>query len=383
MKMGIQQLRNRINEIDTQITDLFVDRMQTSVGIAQYKRENRLPVRDPGREREVLNRAAQRVGEDLEREARVLFNTLFDLSRARQSTLNAVHSPLMDRLHDAAEASRTATFPRSPLVACQGVEGSYGQQACDKLFASPSLMYFNSFEGVFQAVEQGLCEFGVLPIENSSAGSVLEVYDLMRAHKFSIARSVKLRVSHSLLGKPGMELKNVREVVSHEQALRQCSEFFKAHPEIKATQVANTAMAAQTVAQSDRTNLAAIASDNCVDLYDLRVLSDSVMNSDNNYTRFICITRDIKIYPGANRVSFMLTLPHVSGSLYRMIARFAAMDMNLLKIESRPIPGKDFEFLFYFDIEAEATDERTQKLIGELDAAPDQFVFLGNYSEIF
>ena len=380
--MDIQQLRNRINEIDTQITDLFVERMQTSVDIAQYKRENRLPVRDPGREREVLNRAAQRVGEDLEREARVLFNTLFDLSRARQSTLNAVHSPLMDRLHDAAEASRTATFPRSPLVACQGVEGSYGQQACDKLFASPSLMYFNRFEGVFQAVEQGLCEFGVLPIENSSAGSVLEVYDLMRAHKFSIARSVKLRVSHSLLGKPGMELKNVREVVSHEQALRQCSNFLKAHPEIKATQVANTAMAAQTVAQSDRTDLAAIASDNCVDLYDLRVLSDSVMNSDNNYTRFICITRDIKIYPGANRVSFMLTLPHVSGSLYRMIARFAAMDMNLLKIESRPIPGKDFEYMFYLDFDASLYADGLLETLDVFDSEYKGGSFLGCYSEI-
>ena len=377
--MDLQQLREHIDDIDRQIIDLFVDRMHTSADIARAKRESGAPIRDPGREREVLNRAAQRAGADLERETKVLFNTLFDLSRARQAVLNAGRTPLLERI-DAA-LRETPAFPRSPLVACQGVEGAYGQQACDKLFASPSIMYFSSFEGVFQAVEQGMCDFGVLPIENSSAGSVLEVYDLMRAHRFSIARSTKLRIAHSLLARRGVQPGNVREVVSHEQALRQCSNFFKEHPGIKATPVANTAIAAQTVAQSDRDDLAAIASENCAGLYDLRVLSDSVQNNDNNYTRFICITRDIQIYPGANRLSFMLTLPHVSGSLYRMTARFAAMDMNLLKIESRPIPGKDFEFLFYFDIEASAEDESTKKLISELDSSPDQFVFLGSYSE--
>lgn len=379
--MDIQQLRAHINEIDDRLIDLFVDRMQTSAEIARYKREHNLPVRDPGREREVLNLAAQRAGAALEPETRVLFNTLFDLSRARQATLNAAGTPLVERIQAALRSAQP--FPQAPRVACQGVEGAYGQQACDKLFAAPAIRYFAHFEDVFAAVENGECEFGVLPIENSSAGSVLEVYDLMRAHQFSIARSARLRIAHSLLARPGAGFAGIREIVSHEQALRQCSEFLKAHPEIRATPVANTAVAAQLVAQSGRDDLAAIASERCAGLYDLQILSQDIQNSDNNYTRFICITRDVRIYPGANRMSFMLSLPHVSGSLYRTIARFAAMDMNLLKIESRPIPGRDFQFLFYFDIEADAAAERTQKLIAELDSSLDQFAFFGNYSEIF
>jgi len=170
--------------------------------------------------------------------------------------------------------------------------------------------------------------------------------------------------------------------VSHEQAIGQCSEFLREHKDIKITVCENTAMAAQMVANSDRTDLAAISSKNCADLYGLTVLNSSIQNSEINYTRFICISKELEIYPGADKISLMLTLPHCPGSLYTTIAKFAALGLNLTKLESRPIPGKDFEFMFYFDFEASIYSEEVIRLLCDLEAGPDQFEFLGSYSEI-
>ena len=234
---------------------------------------------------------------------------------------------------------------------------------------------------MFQAVEKGLCRYGVLPIENSSAGSVTEVYDLMKGRDFSIVRGTRLHIEHALLTR-GAKLGQIREVISHEQAVRQCAPFLKAHPEIRVTLCANTAVAAQTVANSGRDDLAAIASPACAEIYGLTALPDSIQASDNNHTRFIVISKKPEIYPGANRISLMLTLPHVAGSLYRMIARFSALEMNLLKIESRPIPGRDFEFMFYFDVEASCANPEVLSLLAELESTVSQFAFLGNYAEV-
>jgi chorismate mutase/prephenate dehydratase len=246
----------------------------------------------------------------------------------------------------------------------------------------PDIIYFRSFENVFQAVEQGLCDFGLLPIENSSYGSVNSVYDLMRHHNFHIVRSIRLHIDHNLLAKPGTALEDIREIISHEQAIGQCSVFLGNHPEIKVTVCENTASAAKLVAESERRDIAAISSRNCAQLYGLDILSDKLQNSENNYTRFICIAKDLAIYPGADRISLMFSVPHNPGALYRMIAQFAALGLNLTKLESRPIAGRDFEFLFYFDMEASVWSEDVLRLLGECSAAEELFVFLGSYSEM-
>jgi len=246
----------------------------------------------------------------------------------------------------------------------------------------PNILYFRHFEGVFQAVQNGLCRYGILPIENSSYGSVTMVYDLMKKYDFHIAKSLKMLISHSLLAKPDTRMDMIKEIVSHEQAIGQCSEFLRGHKDIKITVCENTAIAAQMVANSDRTDIAAISSKNCADLYGLTVLNDSIQNSEINYTRFICISKELEIYPGADKISLMLTLPHRPGSLYTTIAKFAALGLNLTKLESRPIPGKDFEFMFYFDFDASIYSDEVIRLLCDLEAGPDQFEFLGSYSEI-
>ena len=254
-------------------------------------------------------------------------------------------------------------FPEKATVACQGIRGSYSQIAVDKLFTVPSIMYFNTFDSVFSAVEKGLCRYGILPLENSSYGSVGAVYDLMRKRQFYIVRSIRLRVSH-------------------EQALGQCDAFLKSMKDVKVTVFDNTAEAAKYVTQSGRKDLAAIASKSSGDNFNLDILQKEVQDSDNNYTRFICISKKLEIYPGAHKIGLILSLPHEPSSLYHMIAKFSCQGLNLTKLESRPIPGSDFQFMFYFELEASVYSPALINLLSELEDRPDIFVFLGNYSEV-
>lgn len=380
--MDINQAREKLNGIDDQLVSLFAERMQTVLAVAQYKKEHNLTVLDKSRETDILNRVTEAAGPELAGYTKVLFNTLFDLSRSYQSQFIHKDSALQKEVRQALEQT-PAKMPDQAVVACQGVEGAYSQAACEKLFSLPSIMYFKSFEAVFNAVDKGMCRYGILPIENSSAGSVSQVYDLMKKFRFSIVRSVKLRINHTLLAKKGTRLEDIREIYSHEQGLNQCNEFLREHPEIKANVYENTAVAAKMVADSDRTDIAAISSRECAELYGLQILSDHIQNSDNNYTRFICISRTPEIYPGADKMSLMFTLPHRPGSLYSVITKFATLGLNLTKIESRPIPGKDFEFMFYFDASVSAHSAELLKLLAELEGTLEQFSFLGCYAETF
>ena len=379
--MDINELRGKINQIDDTLSNAFKERMEVALEIARYKKENGLPVFDPGRERAVLNRLTEGCDDTIAASMKILYNTLFDLSRSYQHRFMHGDSPLGNRINEAME-NTPKTFPQRAVVACQGVEGAYSQQACEKLFGMPAITYFKRFEGVFQAIESGLCRYGVLPIENSSFGSVTEVYDLMRRYHFHIVRAVKLKIDHRLLAKPGVQLSDIKEVVSHEQAIGQCSAFLRSHPDIQVTVCTNTAAAAKMVAESDRRDIAAISSGVCAQLYGLASVSDRISDSDSNYTRFICIAKDLEIYPGADKTSLMVSLPHKPGSLYRLIARFSALGLNLTKLESRPIPGRDFEFMFYFDLDASVYSPELTQLLCELEEGSEPFSYLGSYSEV-
>ena len=218
--MDLNAVRERINAIDDQIVDLFVERMKASADVASAKAEKNLPVLDLRREQAVLEKVMERGGEEFEIYINKLYQTIFDISKSYQAGLLTKETALSEEILKNI-ADPHMEFPRKAVVACQGVEGSYAARACDRLFALPSKMYFSNFESVFNAVESGLCRYGVLPIENSSAGSVTEVYDLMVRHKFYIVKSIKLHISHALLAKPGVKLEDVKEVVSHTQALQQ------------------------------------------------------------------------------------------------------------------------------------------------------------------
>ena len=379
--MDLNEARVKIDEIDRQLVELFCRRMEVSRDVAAWKKEKGLPLTDPERERKKLVAVTDLAGEEFRGYTAALYSQLFDLSKAYQAQLNRGRAPLCAMIEEAMEKT-PAVFPEFANVACQGVEGAYSQQACERLFAVPNILYFKNFEGVFTAIEKGMCKYGVLPIENSTAGSVNAVYDLMMRHRFYIVRSVRLKVDHCLLAPRGVELKDIREVVSHEQALNQCAGFLKSLGDVKVTVFENTAAAARYVAESGRTDVAALSSRNCAALYGLSCLKESVQDQGGNYTRFICISREPEIYPGADKTSIMAVTPHKPGSLYKLLSRFFSLGVNLTKLESRPLPDRDFEFMFYFDLEKPIRDPRMAGLLGELEELCERFEYLGSYSEI-
>ena len=379
--MDIQELRGKIDEIDDQLVDLFVRRMEVSAAIADYKKERNLPIHVPAREREKLLDVAQKAGDGMDNYARVLYSMIFELSRSYQSKRNALSSPLHDSIAQAIE-NTPKLFPQAPMVACQGVEGAYAQIACEKIFKAPFIMYFKNFEGVFNAIDQGLCQYGILPIENSTAGSVKKVYDLMISHNFSIVRTFRLKIDHNLLANPGATLAGIKEIYSHEQAISQCAEFLAGLPGVKVIPVENTAVAAKMVAESGRTDVAALSSRSCGELYGLTCLKASVQDKGNNRTRFICISKKLEVYPGSDKTSIMMVLNHKPGALYRVLARMYVLGINVTKLESRPIPDRDFEFMFYFDLETSIYSEEFIQLMCELDELCEEFKYLGSYSEV-
>ena len=294
--MDLEELRVRIDAVDTELIRLFAERMDISTEIAKYKQANGLPILDAKREEAKLSSVAEKSRPELEDYTACLFSLLMELSRCHQNRGLGNHSELSDRISAAIE-NTPALFPEKATVACQGVEGSESQLACRRLFKKPNEFFFSTYDAVFTAIEKGLCKYGILPLENSAAGSVNAVYDLMTSHNFRIVRSVRIKV-------------------------------------------------------------------------------------DGGFTRFICISRDLEIYPGADRTSLRMVLADKPGSLYKVLSRFYALDINLSKLESRPMPDGDFKFMFYFDLDSSVYSPQFIQLMSELGELCDEYTYLGSYSEV-
>jgi len=379
--MDLKNYRESIDVIDDKITALFTERMAIAAEIAEYKKNNGLAVRDPEREREKISAIVQKATPGMRNYMRSLFSMIFELSRAYQHKICDVQSELSKKIESALHTTQE-TLSDSPLVACQGVEGAYSQIACEKMFRAPNIMYFSNFESVFSAIDQGLCRYGILPLENSTAGSVNAVYDFMMKYDFSIVRSTRIKVDHCILANKGAVISDIREVFSHEQALAQCSDYIKSLGGVKITPCANTAAAAKMLSESDRKDAAAISSSSCAELYGLDCLGRSVQNQDGNYTRFICISKKLEIYPGADKTSIMVILPHKPGSLYHALSGIYALGINVIKLESRPLPNSDFEFMFYFDLATSVYSDNFKQMFDGLEDVCTKIKYLGSYMEV-
>lgn len=381
--MDINESRKKIDSIDKELVKLFCERMDTAKDIAEYKKENSMPVFDGERERTLLDNIEQMAGEEHGDAARRLYGSLLELSRMHQNKILLGACELSKNIENAVKNTPNL-FPEKAIVACQGVEGAHSAHACEKLFEKPSIMYFKSFEAVFQAVSNGLCKYGVVPLENSSAGSVNQIYSLMTKYNFNIVRSTKMHIEHSLIAIEGAAISDIKEIYSHPQAISQCSEFISGlSKDVKVIPCENTAMAAKKVAESKSKNIAAICSEECSNQYGLEVLKYKVQNSANNYTRFICFSKELEIYPGADRTSLLLKVPHKAGALYNIMAVFYSFGINILKLESRPIPESDFEFMFYFDLDVPVYSSKLTLAIDQLvqSLGTKQIKYLGSYRE--
>ncbi len=378
--MDLSDVRVEIDALDDELVKLFEKRLALSMEVAKVKERDNLPILNTARERSIINRLTEGKADDIATYTKILYTTIFDLSRAHQADYLYKNSVIGDKIKKALEET-PKLFPKSATVACQGIEGANSTTACEKLFARPSILYFNTFEGVFSAVEQGLCQYGILPIENSLHGSVVANYDLMNKHHFYIVNSVKVKINHCLLAKPGTKKEDIKTIYSHEQALGQCSEML-ANMNVTVIPCENTAMAAKKVSESEDRSVAAISSAQCAELYQLQIGEENTQNNENNYTKFICISKKLEIYPGAKKISLMMTLPHKPGSLYEIMAKFSALGINLTKLESRPMPNKDFEFMFYFDLDVSVYDQAVFNLFSQLENGLERFEFMGCYTEV-
>ena len=378
--MELSEIREKINAVDDQLLDLFLQRMDLSEEVAAYKNEHHQPILNKQREREILAKVAEKSG-DRERFSYHLFSTIFELSRSRQAELITAPTKVEAQVK-ASLAAGGEVFPQTGLVACQGVEGANSQVACDRLLPRGNIVYVKSFEAVFSAVESGLCKFGVVPIENSSNGSVRAIYDLIQRKKFSIVRSTRLCIRHELLALPGVKMDDITEIYSHEQAIGQCSKFLNGLGGVRVIPCDNTAMAAKMVADSGSRHAAAISSHPCAALYGLECISDAIQDSDNNYTRFFCIAKDPVIYAGANRISLIIACDNKPGALYEILSKLAALGINMTKLESCPVTGRNFEFIFFLELEASVHEPGVLPMLEELERSCANFQFLGSYAEV-
>jgi chorismate mutase/prephenate dehydratase len=340
--------------------------------VGEYKKENNLPVMQGNREKEVIDRIRSRSPEGLADGAAVLFQNIMDISKSIQN-IGMVESTDFD-------AYRTFTPENARKIACQGTEGAYSEAACQKLFGDKTVEFYHNFEDVFSAVESGEADFGILPLENSTIGSISETYELMAKHDFYVNSLIRVEITHCLAAKKGTRIEDVKKVYSKDEALSQCSKFLKDNG-FEKCEYANTALSAELVVKSDEP-IACICSEKCAEMHGLDILSSKIADAYPNFTRFICFSKKLTVNPDADIVSVLLTLPHVKGSLNRLLTKFSVNGLNLTKIESKSIAGSDFEVMFFLDFVGSCADPKVTALLKDLEREMTSFRLLGNFKEV-
>ncbi|HAG13896.1 MAG TPA: bifunctional chorismate mutase/prephenate dehydratase [Ruminococcus sp.] len=380
--MELPEVRKQLDSIDSQLLDLFTQRMSLIDIVADIKQKDpSRPLYDPVREREILMRVREKAGAEYGDAAHQLFRMMLELSRARQAARLIPATNVAARVA-AMCAHEQNVFPQSGRIAVSGVEGSHAGAAADRLFPKGDIIFMDGFPAVVQAVKAGLCKFGILPVENSVHGAVRQVYDLLREPDITIVRSVRLLIRHVLLTQKHTKLSDIKTIYTHEQAAGQCSKFISGLTDVDVIPCTSTAHAAQRAAEAHDKSVAAIAGDACAKLYGLSVLMDEIQNESNNDTRFLCITKGAEFYAGADRLSILVNCANSPGALYQMIAKISALGINMVKLESIPIPGTNFAYRFFMDLECNLHQEGVLGLLCELEHSCDSFTLLGNYTEL-
>lgn len=368
--MDLKQLRDNIDNIDTQILSLFLERMDLCRDVAEYKRINNLPVFQGNREDEIIRRIKELTGDpDLENGTAALFTTIMDISKHLQNQKLLAEAPDYE--------FTVPDFENAVKIGCQGTSGANSEAAAAMIFGDKPVKFYRSFEDVFKAVENGEIEYGVLPVHNSTAGSVTTTYDLLGASSVYIVKTVCVEINHCLAAKSNLPVSEISCVYSHPQALSQCADFL-ADNNLNTKDYSNTATAAELVKNSsDDEKIAAICSKDCAEKLGLHIISDKITDCQINRTKFICISRNLQVMPEADTISVMLKIPHTQGSLYRLLTKFYVNGMNLCKLESRPIKDGSFDVMFYLDFTGRVTDKHVKALLNDLGNTLEFFRFLG------
>ncbi len=375
--MDLLELRNEIDKIDSELIPLLLKRMSISEKVAQYKVERGIPVLNEEREQEILNNVAAKCGEQGET-IKTVFSATMDASRALQHKIIGGGKELRE-LVEKSQIDGKLTANGAP-VACQGVDGAYSGITANTLFPDSPVKYYKQFEDVFEAVNKGEAIYGVIPVENSTAGSVHESYDLIMKYRFYVVGAYDLKIEHCLCAKEGTAYENITNVYSHPQALSQCGNFLK-NFDFTGINFSNTAAAAEYVANSSKRDIGVICSEFAAKKYGLKILKRNVQNNNNNRTRFIVISKKLVISSDANKISLIFSIADKTGSLYRVLGRFSMAGLNLTKLESRPIENENFNYHFYVDVSGSVKQQSALDLMCALYDELPEFEFLGNFNE--
>lgn len=376
-KLDLQEIRNKLDEIDTRLVQLFEERMVLCRDVAEFKISTGKPVYDGEREKQKLEAVrTQAHGAFNSQGVYELFTQLMIMSRRYQYRLLGEHGMCLDMGFTMVESLKRDGVK----IVYQGAEGAYSHCAALQYFGETADVYNVSlFEDALIEVEKGRADYAVLPIENSSAGAVSDNYDNLVKHNLYIVAETQVAVNHCLLGLPGARLSDIRQVCSHPQALMQSSEYLNSHREWRQISSVNTAVAAKQILEEKDRSHAAVASEISARLYGLQVLKRGINHNKDNVTRFIILARDPVYRKDAGKVSICFEGLHKSGSLYNMLGNFIYNDVNMVMIESRPIEGRSWEYRFFVDVEGSLRDEAIQNALTGISEEAVSMRILGNY----
>ena len=375
--MDLSKLREELDRIDGQIVKLYEERMEYCSHVADYKIETGRNVLDKAREEEKLRKVRSLVHNECNAHGvQELFEQIMSMSRKLQYSKLTAHGaggrlPFIGV--DALETDKAR-------VVFQGAEGAYSQMAMMQYFGeSVNAFHVDTFREAMCSIEEGRADFAVLPIENSTAGIVSEIYDLLVEFENYIVGEQIIRIEHCLLGVPGAKQEQIRTVYSHPQSLMQSARYLNAHENWRQISMQNNAFAARRVIEDGDMSQAAIASEQAAKIYGLDILERGVNQADNNSTRFIIVTNQKIFLKNASKVSLCLEVSHESGSLYRILSHFIYNNLNMCKIESRPIEERNWEYRFFIDFEGNLADGAVKNALRGLREEARSMKILGNY----
>ncbi|NLM10018.1 MAG: chorismate mutase [Clostridiaceae bacterium] len=374
MEYNISKLRSRINSIDEELVKLFEERMETVAQIAEYKKRNNIGIVDSDREKEVIDRAVSLLAnKNLKEYVTFFIEDLMTISKHYQ-----IERMGDSNLSDSKKSSEI--FAQKAPVGFYGQVGSFSEEAAIKYFGADCLMKgYVRFDEVISALLNNEISAGVLPVENSSTGTIAEVMDLIRDNNVYITGEHIERIRHHLLVIPGTKLSDIKTVYSHHQGIEQSNQFLKQYP-FEQIIYKSTADSAKLIKELGDKTKAAIGSERCAQIYGLEILVPDIHYNKNNYTRFIIIEKNLSVNSKCNKISIIMDIKHRTGALFDVLRLFKQRNINLLKIESRPIIGKPWEYMFFFDFEGNIEEERIKKLIESLKCQSNNFRLLGNYA---
>lgn len=372
---GLGEYRREIDRIDRELTELFEERMNLALKIAQYKKDNNLAVLQSGREDEVLEKAVSNLkNKDYSAEIKSFLNATMEISRSLQSR------KISEGIEQEKKVIQREEIKFDVKVGFPGVRGSFSEEALLKFFGEDSdRISFDGFEDVFKAIETGEIKYGMLPIENSSTGAISDVYDLIQKYGFYIVGEESIKINQHLIGTDGTTVDSIKEVYSHPQGISQSSEFLKQHEDWKLIPFINTSTSAKLVHDLGDKSKVAIASKRAAKIYGLNIIKECINDQKNNSTRFVIISKDMEVSKDADKVSVVFSLENEVGFLYNLLRSFAENNINLIKIESRPIKGASWKYFLYVDFEGEVDRKEAGKALKELEKDTAYFKLLGAY----